>query len=78
MISVYVPGNSLLHRLPAGFKLFCLLTFTTLLLVFRSPITVAIGTLAVIVGYALGGFTPRIALAQVQPFRNVIVPEVFP
>jgi biotin transport system permease protein len=73
MISVYVPGNSLLHRLPAGFKLFCLLAFTTLLLVFRSPTTVALATLAVIVGYALGGFTPRIALAQVWPLRWIVL-----
>jgi biotin transport system permease protein len=73
MISVYVPGNSILHRLPAGFKLLCLLAFTTLMLVFRSPVTVATGAVVVILGYALGGFSPRTAIAQVWPLRWIVV-----
>lgn len=73
MISIYVPGTSLLHRTPAGVKLAALLVFTTLLLVFRSPITVATGTIVVLFAYALGGFTPRVALAQVWPLRWIVL-----
>ncbi len=73
MISVYVPGTSPLHRAPAGVKLAALLVFTTLLLIFRSPITVAIGTIAVLFAYALGGFSPRTALAQVWPLRWIVL-----
>jgi biotin transport system permease protein len=73
MISVYMPGTSLLHRAPAGMKLAALLAFTTLLLVFRSPLAVAVGTIVVLLAYALGGFTPRIALAQVWPLRWIVL-----
>ncbi len=73
MIGVYRPGTSLLHRLPAGLKLFGLLLFTTALLVWRAPTTVAIGLAIIICLYALAGYSPRVLLTQVWPLRWIVV-----
>lgn len=73
MIGVYRSGTSLLHRLPAGWKLIGLLAFTTALLVWRSPLTVAIGLVIVIALYGLAGYSPRVFLAQIWPLRWIVL-----
>ncbi len=73
MIGVYRPGASILHRLPAGVKLLGLLVFTTAVLIWRSPITVAIGLFVVAVGYLSAGYSPRVLLAQVWPLRWIVI-----
>ena len=73
MISVYQPGSSLVHRTPAGLKLLALLGFTTALLIWRSPLTVGIGTLVVLIGYAFAGFGMRTLIASVWPLRWIVL-----
>jgi biotin transport system permease protein len=65
----YVPGGSLLHRLPAGAKLLGLLVACTVMLLLGSP--VALGVAAVVVAslYAVSGVGPAAAWAQVRPVR---------
>lgn len=73
MIGVYEAGTSVVHRLPAWAKLSALLAFTTVLLVWRSPETVVVGTLVVILAYALAGYGPATLWAQVWPLRWIVI-----
>lgn len=68
-IGVYVPGSSLVHRAPIGVKLACLLGGVSALLMLRSVLTVAIGTVVVLAGYLLARIPWQIALAQAWPLR---------
>jgi len=69
LTSTYQPGSSLLHRSPAGVKLFGLLLFSTLLVAFQSPVTVLAGFVLVACLYAVGGFGVRTLARQVWPLR---------
>lgn len=73
MIGLYREGGSLLHRAPAGAKLLALLVFTTALVIVRTPQAVAGGLLIVLVGYAVGGLSPRVLWEQVRPLRWFVV-----
>ncbi|WP_433235977.1 energy-coupling factor transporter transmembrane component T family protein [Streptosporangium sp. CA-135522] len=65
----YVPGDSLLHRLPAGAKLLALAVSCTVLLLLRSPVALAGATAAVMLLYAVSGVGAAAAWAQVRPIR---------
>ena len=73
MIGVYRAGNSLLHRTPAGAKLLALLVFTTLLLIFRSPTTMGVGLIVVILAYALATYTPVVMVQQIWPMKWIVI-----
>ena len=69
----YQPGTSLLHRSGAGLKLLGLLIFSTLLVAWRSPVTVLV-CFAVVVGlYSIGGFGVRTLASQVWPLRWIVL-----
>jgi biotin transport system permease protein len=69
----YRPGTSLLHRAGAGVKLVGLLVFSTVLVAWRSPVTVLVALFVVVALYAAGGFGPRTLVAQVWPLRWIVV-----
>lgn len=73
MITVYRHGTSPVHRAPAGAKLLSLLAFTTVLLVWRTPIMVAGGALVLIGAYALAGYTPITLGRQIWPLRWIVL-----
>jgi len=73
VIGVYRAGDSLLHRTPAGAKLLGLLVFTTLLLVFRSPVTMGVGLIFVVLLYAIAAYTPVIMLQQIWPMKWIVI-----
>jgi len=73
MIGVYRAGDSLLHRSPAGAKLLALLVFTTLLLIFRAPVTMGVGLIVVVLAYALAAYTPVAMLQQIWPMKWIVV-----
>ena len=73
MIGVYRAGDSLLHRSPAGAKLLALLVFTTLLLIFRAPVTMGVGLIVVVLTYALAAYTPVVMLQQIWPMKWIVV-----
>jgi biotin transport system permease protein len=73
MIGVYRAGDSLLHRSPAGAKLLALLVFTTLLLIFRAPVTMGVGLIVVVLAYALAAYTPVVMLQQIWPMKWIVV-----
>ncbi|MBF6354181.1 energy-coupling factor transporter transmembrane protein EcfT [Nocardia higoensis] len=68
MIGLYQPGNSLVHRLPAGVKLWLL--FASIAAVtagVREPLAVAIAASVVAAMFAVAGIGWRVALAQLRP-----------
>ena len=73
LTGIYQPGTSPLHRSGPGVKLLGLLVFSTMLVAWRSPLTVLI-CLAVVAGlYAIGGFGIRTLASQVWPLRWIVL-----
>jgi biotin transport system permease protein len=73
VIGLYRPGDSPLHRLPAGAKLLVLAVGALVLAVVRSPLAVAIGAVVVVGGYLLGNLPAAEPLRQVWPLRWVVL-----
>lgn len=66
-LGVYLPGESLVHRLPAWLKL-GLLVVAGVCSIFMDSVMVVVLSLLVATGlYALAGFTPALALRQLRP-----------
>lgn len=74
MFATYVPGTSLLHRLPAGLKilLVCVLILAATVLI-REPwhVLPALGLTALL--YAIGRIRPRAAWDQVRPVLPMLI-----
>ncbi|MFD4357949.1 energy-coupling factor transporter transmembrane component T family protein [Nocardia sp. NPDC058518] len=68
MIGLYCPGDSLLHRMPAGVKLALLLVSILAMTVFvRGPLGVLVAVALVVGLFALARISWRVAFAQVRP-----------
>ncbi|WP_067855154.1 energy-coupling factor transporter transmembrane component T family protein [Nocardia shimofusensis] len=68
MIGLYQPGDSLVHRLPAGVKLLLLFaSIAAVTVAVREPLAVAIAGGVVAALFALAGIGWRLALAQLRP-----------
>ena len=74
LTSTYLPGDTLVHRAPAGLKLGLLGAGLLLLTVLHSPAAVAAGAAVVLVVAALARVAPRYLAAQVRPLLWVLVP----
>lgn len=73
MIGLYVPGDSLLHRAPAGVKLALLAMGLTAVTLLASPTTVAVAVVVVVALAALARVGTRAVAAQVRPLLWVLV-----
>ncbi|MFF2391296.1 energy-coupling factor transporter transmembrane component T family protein [Nocardia sp. NPDC058114] len=68
MIGLYCPGDSPLHRMPAGVKLALLLVSILAMTVFvRGPLAVLVAAALVACLFALARVSWRVAFAQVRP-----------
>ncbi|MFD3507073.1 energy-coupling factor transporter transmembrane component T family protein [Nocardia sp. NPDC058666] len=68
MIGLYCPGNSLLHRMPAGAKLALLVVAILAMTVFvRTPVAVVVTVALVASSFALARISWRVAFAQIRP-----------
>ena len=68
MIGLYRPGDSLLHRMPAGLKLLLLIASILTATVFvRTPLEVGVVVLAVGLLFAVASIPWRVAVAQLRP-----------
>ncbi|MEV3963857.1 energy-coupling factor transporter transmembrane protein EcfT [Nocardia sp. NPDC050193] len=68
MIGLYLPGRSLLHRMPAGVKLLSLVAIIVAATVLvRTPVQVGVLALGVAAVFALARIPWRVALAQLRP-----------
>ncbi|GEE01893.1 cobalt ABC transporter permease [Gordonia spumicola] len=67
MIGVYVPGSSLLHRLPAGVKFVALAAAViTMSLVVRTPVGAAVAVGSAVATFLLAWVPPRLVWAQIR------------
>jgi biotin transport system permease protein len=66
-IGLYVPGSSVLHRLPAGTKLLAMVAVGVLSVFLDRPWQVAGALAAVLAGYPVAGLPVRVALGQLRP-----------
>lgn len=74
MIGVYIPGNSLLHRLPAGLKIIALMvSIVTISIVVRTPMAAGIALGATALVFAIAWIPPRSAWSQVRGVVWVLV-----
>ncbi len=73
LTGTYRPGTSALHRAGAGRKLLGLLVFSTVLVAWRSPLTVLLCFAVLIAGYAAAGLGLRTLAAQVWSLRWIIL-----
>ncbi|MCA2208306.1 energy-coupling factor transporter transmembrane component T family protein [Nocardia rosealba] len=68
MIGLYCPGDSLVHRMPAGLKLLLLVLAIVAMTVFaRTPLAVAGAAVTVALLFALARISWRVAVAQIRP-----------
>ncbi|QTJ69564.1 energy-coupling factor transporter transmembrane protein EcfT [Rhodococcus sp. ZPP] len=68
MIGLYRPGDSLLHRMPAGLKLLLLIASIVTATVFvRTPLEVGVVVLVVGLLFAVASIPWRVAVAQLRP-----------
>ncbi|AHK29008.1 hypothetical protein OPAG_02285 [Rhodococcus opacus PD630] len=68
MIGLYRPGDSLLHRMPAGLKLLLLIVSIVTATVFvRTPLEVGVVVLVVGLLFAVASIPWRVAVAQLRP-----------
>ena len=72
-VGSYLPGNSPVHRAPAGLKLALLAAGLLALGVFRTPLTVALGALLALATGLATRLGPAVLWAQVRPVLLVAV-----
>ncbi len=73
MIGLYVPGDSPLHRAPAGVKLLALAVLLLAVSLLRSPWVLAGGLAVFAAAVAVSGVGARAVLAQLRPLLWLLV-----
>jgi biotin transport system permease protein len=66
-LGLYVPGNSVLHRVRAGHKLVAMLLAGAVSVFLDEVWQVGVALLLVMLGYLLAGLSPRLVVAQLRP-----------
>lgn len=72
-LGLYVPGHSLIHRLPAGVKLLALIAIGVGSVFLSSVLEVLVATVLALALYAIAGLSPVVALRQVRPLLWFLV-----
>jgi biotin transport system permease protein len=66
-LGLYVPGSSLMHRLPAGVKLTGMVIAGVGSVLLTTPLQVLAAVVVVVLVYALAGLSPAVAGRQLRP-----------
>ena len=66
-LGLYVPGDSPVHRAPAGLKLVVMVAAGVGSVFLRAPWQVAVALAVVLLAYAVAGMPPRTVVRQVRP-----------
>ena len=69
MIGLFQPGDSLLHRLPAGWKLLAMLLAIVGIVLLTAPWQLGVAAVVVAGGFALARIPSRVAWSQLWPMR---------
>jgi len=72
-LGLYLPGDSLLHRCPAGVKLGGLFLLGAGSIFIDGVIPILAGLALILVLYAVAGFPPLLAWRQVKPLRWILL-----
>ena len=72
-LGLYQPGDSLLHRIPAGAKLLTLLVLGGLSFLLREPWQGGAAVLGALLLYPVAGLGPRLVWTQVRPLLVVLL-----
>jgi len=73
VIGLYQTGSSVLHRIPAGWKLLGMLLAVIWILLLTAPWQLAVAAAVVTGGYLLARIPARVAWAQLWPMRWFVV-----
>jgi biotin transport system permease protein len=71
-LGLYVPGSSVLHRLPAGAKLLAMVAAGVVSVLLDHPWQVAVALAAVLAGYAAAGLSPGLVVGQLRPLAWIL------
>lgn len=69
VIGLYHSGTSVLHRIPAGWKILAMLLAIIGVLLLTTPWQLAVAAVALAGAFALGRIPARVAVAQLWPMR---------
>lgn len=73
MRSTYIPGTSWLHTLPAGPKLGSLALLMLPIVIFRTPLVLALFAGVAVLAYRSAGFSTQQIWQQVRPLRWMVL-----
>ena len=73
VIGLYRPGTSVLHRIPAGWKLLGMLLAIVGVVLLRAPWQLAVAAVVVAGGFAVARIPARQVWAQLRPMRWFVV-----
>lgn len=73
IIGLYSPGQSVLHRLSAGWKMLGLLLAMVGLVAISQPWQLGMGVLVVILGFAIARIPGRLVWRQLRPLRWLLL-----
>lgn len=72
-LGLYIPGTSLLHRLPAAVKLIALIVVGAGSVLLGTPWLVGGGIVVVLILFGIAGLSPMLAWRQVRPLRWILL-----
>jgi biotin transport system permease protein len=72
-LGMYLPGNSPVHRAPAGLKLALLAALMTTLMLWRTPAGLALVAATLAAAFAASGLGPRDLGRQLRPALPIVV-----
>lgn len=72
-LGLYVPGNSIIHRMPAGVKLLVLVVAGALSILLEGTVAVGLSIVGVLVAYLIAGLSIPVAVRQVWPLRWILL-----
>jgi biotin transport system permease protein len=73
VIGLYQAGSSVVHRIPAGWKLLAMVLAITGVILLSAPWQLGVAALVLAVGFAVAGIPARTVWAQLWPMRWFII-----
>jgi len=72
VIGLYHPGTSVLHRIPAGWKLVGMLLAIIVVVLLSTPWQLLVASAVLAVGFAIARIPPRVVWDQLWPMRWIV------
>lgn len=72
-LGLYVPGDSVVHRVPAAVKLIVLVIVGICSLLIRGPVAITVSIAVALALYLVAGLGLRLALRQVWPLKWILL-----